>query len=119
MIWIFVLIFSLPVNAGGSGRLIVFTTEYCPYCKAFMQDVGSIYPKTAIGRMFPMTEVDNFDPPAEFEDLAWQIRFYPTMLLLDDGGAELTRIRGYRGEESFWGVMESVLAQNKKSSRKD
>jgi thioredoxin-related protein len=104
-----ILIFSPAVQAQATGRLIVFTTEYCPYCKAFMQEVGSVYPKTAIGKIFPLTEVDNHAPPKEFEDLAWKIRFYPTILILDENGRELARFRGYQGEEFFWGEMESLV----------
>jgi thiol-disulfide isomerase/thioredoxin len=101
--------FSQPVQAQVKGRLIVFTTEYCPYCKAFMQEVGEVYDKTRIGGLFPMTEVDNHAPPLEFEDLSWQIRYYPTAVVIDQSGRELARFRGYRGEEFFWGEMESLL----------
>ena len=108
--------FSQPVQAQVKGRLIVFTTEYCPYCKAFMQEVGEVYDKTRIGGLFPMTEVDNHAPPAEFSELVWQVRFYPTLMFLDEKGEELARYRGYRGEEFFWGEM--ALFMKKQASIK-
>lgn len=106
-----IIAFSNIAQAQPKGRLIVFTTDYCPYCAAFMSDVGTVYAKTKIGEYFPLTVVDNHTPTPEFEDLAWEIRFYPTFLVYDTAGNELARFRGYRGEESFWGDMESLLSK--------
>ncbi|MBF0368330.1 MAG: thioredoxin family protein [Magnetococcales bacterium] len=96
------------------GKLLVFTSEVCIYCKAFMRDVGSVYSRTDAGRALPLTEVDTYDPPENLEDLAWEMRFVPTFLIVDRKGVEMARFRGYRGEESFWGELERVLVQMKK-----
>lgn len=114
MALVVLLLFLFPMPAVGGellGHLLVFTSEYCPYCKEFMKVVAPFYPKTAIGRQLPLTEVDNFDAPEEFEALAWEIRFVPTFLIMDRSGKELARFYGYRGEEFFWGELESVLNQ--------
>ncbi|MBF0448059.1 MAG: thioredoxin family protein [Magnetococcales bacterium] len=110
-----VLLFSSLAQAQSKGRLIVFTTEYCPYCRAFMTEVGALYGKTEIGRVFPLLEVDNHNPPKEFESLSWQIRFFPTFVVMDQANTELARFRGYRGEEFFWMDMEELV--NKVSDR--
>ncbi|GAB0056912.1 hypothetical protein SIID45300_01227 [Candidatus Magnetaquicoccaceae bacterium FCR-1] len=99
---------------GVSGRLIVFTTEFCSYCQEFMRTVGPVYAKTEVGRRYPMERVDNFSPPKEWEARVWEIRFYPTFLLLDGQGRELGRFRGYRGEESFWSELETIVKRAEK-----
>ncbi|MBF0127523.1 MAG: hypothetical protein HQM02_09980 [Magnetococcales bacterium] len=106
-----VLSWTETARAESSGRLVVFTTEYCTYCKEFMENVAPHYSKTRLGRRFPMTQVDNFSPPGEWEDKAWQIRFYPTFLVLDQAGRSLGEFRGYRGEEPFWGELEGIVAR--------
>ncbi|MEO5347383.1 MAG: thioredoxin family protein [Magnetococcus sp. YQC-9] len=96
-----------------SGRLIVFTTEYCSYCQEFMHTVGPVYAKTELGKRFPMEMVDNFAPPKEWEARVWEIRFYPTFLVLDGQNRELGRFRGYRGEEPFWSELETIASRDK------
>ncbi|MBF0126656.1 MAG: hypothetical protein HQM02_05530 [Magnetococcales bacterium] len=93
------------------GRLLFFSTPYCPYCKDFLEHVAPHYQKTQLGKRFPMTAVDNFSPPKEWESLAWQIRFYPTFLVLDHQGKTRGQFRGYRGEEAFWGELEGIVAR--------
>ena len=93
------------------GRLLVVTSPYCPYCQAFKDEVGAAYPRTEVGRLLPLTEVSNFDPPEGFEALAREIRFVPTFLVLDREGREQARLRGYRGDEFFWSDLEPVVAQ--------
>ncbi|MBF0107751.1 MAG: transcriptional regulator [Magnetococcales bacterium] len=105
--------FSLPPLAlagePSSGRLIVVVTQGCPYCQQFKETIGRFYHKTAIGRRFPLVEVDQFNPPAEFEDLAWEIKFLPTFIVYNRNGKEIARFRGYRGEEPFWVDLEKAI----------
>ncbi len=111
-----VLVWLLPVAAVAAeteplGRLLVITSPYCPYCQAFMHDVAPAYPKTEVGGLLPMVEVNNVDPPEAYEEWAWEIRFVPTFLVLDLEGREQARIRGYRGDEFFWSDLEMVVAR--------
>ncbi|HIJ84719.1 MAG: hypothetical protein HW380_2164 [Magnetococcales bacterium] len=92
-----------------SGRLLIVTSPGCPYCLEFEKTVGKFYHKTAIGKRFPLTEINNTDPPAEFLDLAWDIRFIPTFLIYNKDGKEIARFRGYRDEEAFWTEMEKAI----------
>ncbi|MBF0179217.1 MAG: hypothetical protein HQM03_04210 [Magnetococcales bacterium] len=106
-----VMAWAAPVLADSGGRLVVFTTDYCPYCKDFMEHVAPAYPKTSLGKRFPMTMVDNFSPPKEWEEMAWQIRFYPTFLVVDRQGKTRGQFRGYRGEEFFWSELEGIASR--------
>ncbi|MBF0627774.1 MAG: thioredoxin family protein [Magnetococcales bacterium] len=107
------LILTWSRGAESAGRLIVFTTDYCPYCKEFMQTVAPTYPKTDLGKRYPLVVVDNFAPAKEWEALSWEIRFYPTFLVMDVQGRELGRFRGYRGEEPFWSELERIVSRNR------
>jgi thioredoxin-related protein len=111
------ILFSPVAQAQVGGRLIVFTTEFCPYCKAFMREVGGVYHKTEAGKLFPLTQVDNSKPPEEFRRMVKKIHFFPTLLVLDDQGRELVRYRGYIGEEFFWGEIESLVRKLKAKNR--
>ncbi|MBF0614141.1 MAG: thioredoxin family protein [Magnetococcales bacterium] len=99
---------AAPDRRGVEGQLVVFVTDFCPYCKDFMQTVAPVYPKTDLGQKFPLVVVDNFAPPKEWEAKVWEVRFYPTFLLMDRQGRELGRFRGYRGEEPFWSELERM-----------
>ncbi|MBF0153610.1 MAG: thioredoxin family protein [Magnetococcales bacterium] len=90
------------------GRVVIFVNDGCPYCQSFEREVVRAYPKTDIGRQFPMVKVDTFDPPREYATLAKEMCFTPTILVLDSQGVERARFRGYRGNEFFWADMEAV-----------
>ncbi|MBF0147060.1 MAG: transcriptional regulator [Magnetococcales bacterium] len=113
---LFVMTFFATASAAESplGRLIVVTTQGCPYCREFRETVGKFYHKTALGRQFPLTEIDQLDPPAEYADLAWEIHFIPTFVVYNRDGKEIARFRGYRGEESFWLDLEKAVHQEAK-----
>lgn len=107
--WPFLTLDAAPKES--TGRLLVFTTDFCPYCKEFKQTVGVSYAKTKLGKRFPMEVVDNFSPSKEWEELSWEIRFFPTFLVLDEKGKIQGQFRGYRGEEFFWSELETITAQ--------
>ncbi|MBF0284929.1 MAG: hypothetical protein HQL51_10780 [Magnetococcales bacterium] len=89
------------------GRLIVFTSEACGFCREFDRDVGRIYPKTQLSARLPMERVDRDHPSAAVEaQLVKQIHFTPTVIVLDRQGKERGRSVGYRGEEAFWIMAE-------------
>ncbi|MBF0421707.1 MAG: hypothetical protein HQL73_01805 [Magnetococcales bacterium] len=95
-----------------SGRLFMVTSQVCPYCREFKETVGRFYHKTSIGKRFPLTEIDSDNPPDEFLNLLWEIRFYPTFLVYNRDGRELARFRGYRGEEAFWGELDKATRKS-------
>lgn len=74
----------------------------------FEQEVGTVYPKTAIGRRFPMMRIDVNNPPPAYRELAETERFTPAFLVVDSSGREVARFRGYHLEEFFWAEMEAI-----------
>ena len=90
------------------GRLVVFTSQVCGFCRDFQREIGAIYPRTDLARQFPMEIVDKDHPPDSMRQWVKQIHFTPTLIVLDRQGKEQTSILGYRGEESFWASMEEM-----------
>ena len=74
----------------------------------FDAEVGKIYPKTDEAARAPLRRVDINGPrPADLAEIDFGA-FTPTFVLVD-GGHERGRIRGYPGEESFYGMLDSML----------
>ena len=95
-------------RAAAAAELVMLEQDYCDWCERWHEDVGVIYAKTAEGRRAPLRRVDIHSPLPE--DLAHLKtgRFTPTFVLIDDG-REVGRIRGYPGEDFFWGLLGQLL----------
>jgi hypothetical protein len=96
---------ALPARAA---ELVLFENAYCPWCAAFHHDIGAIYPKTDEGKRAPLRRVDTDKPIPP--DLAFieRERLTPLFVLIDQG-REIGRIRGYPGEDHFWGLLGMLL----------
>ncbi|MEY3306586.1 MAG: hypothetical protein RLZZ413_624 [Pseudomonadota bacterium] len=89
-------------------QLVMVEQPGCVYCRAWDAEVSAIYPRTAEGKLAPLTRIQlraplpagmRFDRPAAFT---------PTFVLLEDG-AEIGRIEGYPGEDFFWGLLTQMM----------
>ena len=91
-----------------AAELIIFEQEGCAWCETFDREIAPIYPKTAEGQRAPLRRVsiDNPVPP----DLAFVEveRLAPVFVLVHDG-QEIGRIRGYPGEDHFWGLLGALM----------
>lgn len=91
-----------------AAELIMFEQQGCEWCQAWHSQIGPIYPKTAEGRAAPLRRVDIFDPvPDDIKDIPHG-HFTPTFVLLENG-REIGRIRGYPGEDFFWGLLGELI----------
>ena len=86
----------------------MFEQAGCAWCETFDREIAPIYPKTAEGRRAPLRRVsiDHPVPP----DLAFieVERIAPVFVLVHDG-QEIGRIRGYPGEDHFWGLLGALM----------
>ena len=98
---------SMPTTASAA-ELIMFEQTGCVWCETFDREIGPVYPKTAEGQRAPLRRVniDQSVPP----DLAFIAveRLTPQFVLVDDG-REIGRIRGYPGEDHFWGLLGVLI----------
>jgi len=91
-----------------AAELLMFEQAGCEWCAAWNREIGPIYPKTEEGRSAPLRRLDIFQPLPD--DLANIVpgRFTPTFVLVENG-REIGRIRGYPGEDFFWGLLGELI----------
>ena len=92
-----------------AAELIMFHDVHCVWCARFDAEIGPIYAKTKEGQRAPLRRVDVAKPvPPELAFIEAE-RFTPVFVLIDNG-REIGRIRGYPGEDHFWGLLGTLLA---------
>ena len=86
----------------------MFARAGCAWCEAFDREIAAVYDKTAEGARAPLRRVDITRPlPA---DLAFvDVERLTPLFVLVDKGQEIGRIRGYPGEDHFWGLLGALI----------
>jgi hypothetical protein len=98
---------ALPCLAA---ELIMFHDVHCVWCARFDAEIGPIYAKTKEGQRAPLRRVDAAKAiPPELGFIEAE-RLTPVFVLIDNG-REIGRIRGYPGEDHFWGLLGTLLAK--------
>ncbi|HVZ54335.1 MAG TPA: transcriptional regulator [Pseudolabrys sp.] len=102
---IFVFCALAPARAA---ELVMFEQAGCVWCQAFDREVAPIYPKTDEGKRAPLRRVDIKDKlPAELAFI--QVERMTPLFVLVEGGHEIGRIRGYPGDDNFWGLLGAMI----------
>jgi hypothetical protein len=92
-----------------AAELVMFEQAGCVWCETFDREIAPVYAKTAEGQRAPLRRVNIDDPlPKDLNFIAVE-RLAPLFVLIDKG-REVGRIRGYPGEDHFWGLL-GVLIQ--------
>lgn len=91
-----------------AAELVMLEEAGCSYCEQWDEEVGVVYYKTAEGRRLPLRRVNIHDPLPK--DLAYLVKggYSPTFVVVDKG-REIGRIRGYPGEDFFWGLLGELI----------
>ena len=102
-----------PVLASAQDvELLMFERPLCEWCEAWDEEVGDAYHKTEEGRFAPLRRLQVNDAvPPDLEEISWP-RFTPTFVMMVDG-EEVGRIRGYPGEDFFWGLLAELIEKAK------
>jgi hypothetical protein len=90
-----------------AAELLMFRRAGCPWCLAWDEAVGPIYPKSDLGRRLPLRPVDLDRDPPPAVILVRPVRFTPTFVVVDEG-REIGRIEGYPGEDFFWSLLDKL-----------
>jgi hypothetical protein len=98
-----------PSQAARTVELAMFEQPGCVYCLRWHEDVGPEYPVTAEGRAAPLRVLQLHAPLPDGISIARPVLFTPTFVLLING-QEAGRLEGYPGEDFFWGLLQSLLA---------
>jgi hypothetical protein len=98
----------LTGSVAGAAELVMFWRAGCPYCAQFDREIGPIYDKTDEGKAAPLRRVDIHAPiPPDLRSVTVE-RITPVFVLVDHG-REIGRIRGYPGEDNFWGLLAGMV----------
>lgn len=101
----FVTLTSHPARAA---ELVMFEQAGCVWCAVFDREIAPVYDKTDEGKRAPLRRVDtDRAPPPELAFIQNE-RLTPLFVLIDKG-REIGRIRGYPGEEHFWGLLGAMI----------
>jgi len=99
---------ALSVSSARAAELVMFEQAGCAWCEAFDREIAPIYGKTDEGARAPLRRVNSSQavpPELGFIDVE---RLTPLFVLVDNG-REIGRIRGYPGEDSFWGLLGVLI----------
>jgi hypothetical protein len=99
---------ALSLSNARAAELVMFEQAGCAWCEAFDREIAPVYGKTEEGQRAPLRRVDiaqNLPPDLAFLDVE---RLAPVFVLVDQG-REIGRIRGYPGEDHFWGLLGVLM----------
>jgi thioredoxin-related protein len=99
---------ALSLSNARAAELVMFEQTGCAWCEAFDREIAPIYGKTEEGLRAPLRRVDSSRavPP----DLAFiETERLTPLFVLVDRGREIGRIRGYPGEDHFWGLLGVLM----------
>jgi hypothetical protein len=91
-----------------TAELVMFEQAGCIWCETFDREIAPIYPKTAEGKRAPLRRV-NIDNPLPPDLNFIEIERLAPLFVLVENGREIGRIRGYPGEEHFWGLLGVLI----------
>ena len=102
------LLLALAGVSAHAAELVMFEQAGCVWCEAFNREIAPVYDKTDEGRRAPLRRVDIASSlPLDLAFLDVE-RLTPLFVLIDKG-REVGRIRGYPGEDSFWGQFGALI----------
>jgi hypothetical protein len=100
--------------AAPAAELVMFSRVGCPYCAQFDREIAPIYDKSDEGKVAPLRRVDiHAAIPPDLGSITVE-RITPVFVLVDKG-REIGRIRGYPGEDNFWGLLAGLIADLQKT----
>ena len=101
---------ALAGASAHGAELVMFEQKGCVWCQRFDRDIAPAYEKTDEGKRAPLRRVDAGKPlPPDLAFIETE-RLTPVFVLIDQG-SEIGRIRGYPGDDHFWGLLGTLLAK--------
>ena len=99
-----------PQNVAADSRLIMVTSDYCPFCQAWELDVGKVYDKSPYATTLPLTRVEIGSKMPGSVTFQKPVVGTPTFLIIRDG-QEIGRQNGYIDAEMFWWWLSEYTAK--------
>lgn len=106
--FLLVILFFFSAANSQSAELIMLEEAGCVWCERWNEEVGVIYHKTDEGKRAPLRRIDVHENlPDDLKSMQLS-PFTPTFVLWDNG-QEVSRLRGYPGEDFFWPLLREML----------
>ena len=97
-------------SAAANSRLIMVTSDHCPYCQAWELDVGKVYDKSPYAITLPLTRVELGSKMPGGVTFQKPVVGTPTFLVIHNG-QEIGRQNGYIDAEMFWWWLSEYTAK--------
>ncbi len=108
------MIIASSYTSARAAELVMFEQAGCAWCKTFDREIAAVYAKTEEGARAPLRRVDIARAlPFDLAFIAVE-RLTPLFVLVENG-REIGRIRGYPGEDHFWGLLGALIKTLDKS----
>jgi thioredoxin-related protein len=102
------ILIAFAASNARAAELVMFEEAGCPWCAVFNREIAPVYAKTDEGKRAPLRRLEISQVlPAELGFIKIE-RLTPLFVLVDKG-REIGRIRGYPGEENFWGLLGALI----------
>jgi thioredoxin-related protein len=102
------MLIALSTANAHAAELVMFEQAGCVWCEAFDREIAPIYDKTDEGARASLRRVNIAAAlPSDLAFIAVE-RFTPLFVLVENG-REIGRIRGYPGEDHFWGLLGVMI----------
>jgi thioredoxin-related protein len=100
----------LSTGIAQASELVMFEQGGCVWCAKWNREVAPIYQKTDEAKLLPLRRVDIDRQNSAGIALAGRVLYTPTFVVVDDG-REIGRITGYSNDQSFWGLLDGLVAK--------
>ena len=100
----------LSATLAQAAELVMFEQGGCVWCAKWNREVAPIYEKTDEARVLPLRRIDIDRQSSAGIELAGRVLYTPTFVVVDNG-REIGRITGYSSDQSFWGLLDGLLAK--------
>ena len=107
LLLIVILLLSIK-SSFADNKLLMITADYCIYCQIWEKEIGKIYPKTDISKIFPLEKIELEEQSISSESVNYETKITPTFIFFKEK-EEIGRIIGYSSAEMFWWQVDEIL----------
>ena len=109
LILLLIVILLLSIKPSfADNKLLMITADYCIYCQIWEKEIGKIYPKTDISKIFPLEKIELDEQSISSESVNYETKITPTFIFFKEK-EEIGRIIGYSSAEMFWWQVDEIL----------